>query len=438
MGDAAATEPVAPGRRRGRPRGIVIPSNRWHVTIIMRRDREPPFALRMHDRLNGEITREVLRGLTIRQRGEAYAAATARQAVLNSGPAPMTMLSWDKARARVEKVIEGEKRPATLKAYRKSLGAFERYAEEILTCQPGPAGRRLQFVAQVSEAVAREFSAWRLREGVGNFTVNRDLRHLAAFWNEYLGKMDLATFNPWQRIKRQGVVHREVVRLTAAQLAALLRKTCDFGPKFHAAVALAAEVGPRVGELCHTTWRHVDTALCAWLITVEPCGWKPKGVAERLVRFSPETGRLLDRWRRAAVADLVAQGFGKADAVLLVDAGRVFGVGQCAGPDRWERNFNRDLQAACKAAKVPDVTCHGLRYTVGRLAADAGAAPTAVKDMLGHASIGTTMHYIGSGQAGGAVVAFEALQRAKSAVSMPRTQPASTRRRRKSSNRKGL
>lgn len=71
---------------------------------------------------------------------------------------------------------------------------------------------------------------------------------------------------------------------------------------------------------------------------------------------------------------------------------------------------------------MPEITCHGLRYTVGRLAADAGAARTAIKDMLGHAAIQTTMHYVGQGQPGGARAAFDTLQRQVGAKQVPETE----------------
>jgi len=409
---------------------IVTEGNRYHVTVIERKGRKSPFQLRIHDRVDHGVTRETLHGLTIRQRGAAHVAAAAREAAMNSGAGPMTVVSWTEARAEAEAVIEGEhhERPATIRAYRKSLDAFERYAEEVLKCRPGPAGQRLQFVAQVDLPIARKFPGWRLKHGrtrdgrpvevVGVATVNRDLRTLAAFWGT-LCQIDLAASNPWRKVKHLRGFKREHVRLTAVQAAALLRKARSFGSKFHAAVALALDCGPRVGELCHVTWPHVDTKAGTWLITKEACGWLPKGVCERTVRFSPETGRLLDRWRRAAVKDrasvkdLAGQGIDKADAAVLVDAGRVFGTGREKGADNYERTFNGQLRRACRAAGVPEITTHGLRYTVGRLAADAGAMPTAIQEFLGHAAIQTTMGYVGHGQVGGPQNVAEALQRAR-------------------------
>jgi len=120
------------------------------------------------------------------------------------------------------------------------------------------------------------------------------------------------------------------------------------------------------------------------------------------------------------VAELVGQGLDGDDAREAVNGRRVFGTGRKATSDNYERTFNHDLRRACRRVGVPEITCHELRYTVGRLMADAGAAPTAIKEVLGHAAIQTTMHYIGQGQPGGARAAFDALQRQVGANSVPR------------------
>jgi len=409
---------------------IITTSTRYRVTVITRRDRENPFQMEIRDRLTGDEHREAIRDLTIRQRAEAYKRAAAREAELNGGTATTGPVSWAEARTKGEATIAAEKRTGTAMAYRKGLDALERYAEDALTCRPGPDGKRLQFLEQVTAVLARGFPGWRKAHGltrnrkrvitVREATINRDLAQLHAFWGEYLVKLGIATANPWHGINFMRGFARQPVRLTYEQRAALLKEVEDLGLKFHAACALAAETGPRVGELCHVTWAHVDTRLGAWLITEEAGGWRPKGVCERLVRFSTETGRLLEDWRGAQVAELVGQGLDGDDAREAVNGRRVFGTGRKATSDNYERTFNHDLRRACRRVGVPEITCHELRYTVGRLMADAGAAPTAIKEVLGHAAIQTTMHYIGQGQPGGARAAFDALQRQVGANSVPR------------------
>ncbi len=404
-------------------RQVITASNRYRVTIITQPKRKHPFQFDITDRLTGQRRRETIRGITsARAKQKAYQRAAEREAELNSrADGPAGPVPWTEAREQGLAVAKAEKRAATFGAYHRVLNVLERYAEDAFTCRPGADGRRLQYVEQVTPAVARGFVPWRKTHGltpggkqpmtVRETTVNRDLRHLQAFWNQYLMKFGLAGENPWKDIRLLRPFRRQRTRLTRPQVNAILHEASQMSLKFHAALALAAEAGPRIGELSHVIWQHIDTGNGKWLITEEPCGWRPKGVEERLVGFTAETGRLLEEYRSSRVAELVGQGLSAEDARLLVNAGRVFRRGQSAGNEMWEREFNRHLKRACLLAAVPPVTCHGLRYTVGRLAAEAGATPWQVQAMLGHAAMATTLHYVGRDQPGAARAAFEALTR---------------------------
>ncbi len=413
-------------------RGTVTHSNRYRVTVVTERGRDHPFRLRIVDRLTGERRRETIRDLTsTRAKREAHERAAQKEAELNGGGAAAGPTSWTDARDQALATIAAETRPATLRAYRKVVLVFERYAEAVLTCRPGPGpdGKRLQYVEQVTPTMVRGFPGWRRTHGrtrhgkgpipVRETTVNRDLKHLLSFWNAYLMKLGLAATNPWKHVRLLRAFRRQPTRLNRRQCDALLHQAGEMGTKLHAAAALAAETGPRVGELSHVTWQHIDTGNGKWLITEEPCGWRPKGVEERLVGFTAETGRLLEEYRSSRVAELVGQGLSAEDARLVVNAGPVFGRGTTADEDPWEREFNADLKKACLLAGVPPITCHGLRYTVGRLAADAGATPWQVQAMLGHAAMATTLHYVGRDKPGAARAAFEALTRNASETICP-------------------
>lgn len=401
--------------------GFVTGSRRYRVRVVTRRERKRPFQIDILDRLTGRRRRETVRDITsVRAKRQVHQRAAEREAELNSradgpgGPVP-----WADARERALAVVAAEKRPATLRAYKKVLNVLERYAEDVFTCRQGADGRRLQYVDQVTPAAARGFVSWRKAHGlapggkrqvaVRETTVNRDLRHLRSFWNQYFLTLGLAAENPWTDVRPLRPFRRHRTRLNRRQLDALLHEAENMDTRFHAALALAAETGPRIGELSHVTWAHINTATGAWLIIEEPCGWKPKGVEERMVGFTAETGRLLEDWRSARIAELVGQGVSADDARLVVNAGPVFGRGTTAGEDPWEREFNRDLKKACLFAGVPPITCHGLRYTLGRLAAEAGATPWQVQAMLGHAAMATTLHYVGRDKPGAARAAFEAL-----------------------------
>jgi len=52
------------------------------------------------------------------------------------------------------------------------------------------------------------------------------------------------------------------------------------------------------------------------------------------------------------------------------------------------------FSAACWEAGITNFTFHDLRHTFGTRLADAGVDVVKIKELMGHASIGTTMRYI--------------------------------------------
>jgi len=386
----------------------VLPGNRWRVTVVKIGKR---LVLRVRDRLLGQVVHETIRHLTLHQTAKAGDVAKRRQDFLNSGaPEAHEPVEWAKAKVAGFKSLEARRRPATVACYRHVLAWLERYTAEAFPARSG--GWR--FVEQIDAGIAEGYVAWRRShvrrvKRCGEATINRDLRHFRGFWT-YLRRLKLAASNPWVEVPMLNAFEQERTRLTLQQVGRLVKAAKAKGPAFRAALALTVETGPRIAELSHVTWPHLDLGAGVWRITLEPCGWLPKGSRERSLRFSPATAGLLAKWHSEQVRQLTAAEIPAADAALVVDAGRVFGRGRTAGHDTWERDFNSNLRAACGAAGVPVVTCHGLRRTVGRLAKDAGAAALDIQDLLGHADFATTQAYIGEGQAAGARAAFEVMQ----------------------------
>ena len=359
----------------------------------------------------GRVTHETLRDLTIHQRAKACDVAKKRQDFLNSGtPEAREPVEWATVKAAVLESLTARRRPATVACYRHILGWLERYAADAFPARSGG----FRFADQIDAGIAEGYVAWRRGhvrrvQRCGDATINRDLRHLRSVW-VYMGRLGLAAANPWAAVPMLRAFQQDRTRLTADQVARLVKAARKKGLAFEAALCLAAETGPRLGELAHVTWPHLDLRACVWTITREPCGWQPKGNRERVVWFSVETARVLTKYRAARVAGLVGGGLAADDARTILEAGRVFGLGGTAGHDSWERDFNANLRAACREIGAPEITCHGLRFTLGRLAKEAGAPALAIQDLLGHADFATTQHYIGESQAVGALAAFEAMQ----------------------------
>ena len=65
-------------------------------------------------------------------------------------------------------------------------------------------------------------------------------------------------------------------------------------------------------------------------------------------------------------------------------------------PDTGTRytDIKKSFSAACREAGITNFTFHDLRHTFGTRLADAGVDVVKIKELMGHASIVTTMRYI--------------------------------------------
>ena len=79
-------------------------------------------------------------------------------------------------------------------------------------------------------------------------------------------------------------------------------------------------------------------------------------------------------------------------------------------PDTGTRytDIKKSFSAACREAGITNFTFHDLRHTFGTRLADAGVDVVKIKELMGHASIVTTMRYIHATDQGkrGAITVF--------------------------------
>jgi integrase len=85
-------------------------------------------------------------------------------------------------------------------------------------------------------------------------------------------------------------------------------------------------------------------------------------------------------------------------------------------PDTGTRytDVKKSFSAACRETGITDLRFHDLRHTFGTRLADAGVDVVKVKELMGHASIVTTMRYTHAtdqGQRGAITVLSECRQR---------------------------
>jgi integrase len=133
-------------------------------------------------------------------------------------------------------------------------------------------------------------------------------------------------------------------------------------------VTVAIYAGPRRGELLKLRWSNVDFGLDLINFT------ETKTNRDRAVPMEPIV--------REALLELRQQ-VGNAEYVFT-------------NPDTGTRyaDVKKSFSAACKEAEITNLTFHDLRHTFGTRLADAGVDVVKIKELMGHASIVTTMRYI--------------------------------------------
>ena len=133
-------------------------------------------------------------------------------------------------------------------------------------------------------------------------------------------------------------------------------------------VTVAIYAGPRRGELLKLRWSNVDFGLNLINFT------ETKTNRDRAVPMEPIV--------REALLEL-SQHSGNAEYVFT-------------NPDTGTRyaDVKKSFSAACREAGITNFTFHDLRHTFGTRLADAGVDVVKIKELMGHASIVTTMRYI--------------------------------------------
>lgn len=147
-------------------------------------------------------------------------------------------------------------------------------------------------------------------------------------------------------------------------------------PEWQAAIVLAAEAGLRMGEILALEWGDID--LKAGVLTVMRSDWRgqigsPKGGRERKVPLT-----------RRAVAGLKAHRHLRGKLVFSWEDGR-----------RWTFvTMRAGIKRQEKRAGLRITGWHVLRHAFCSHLAMRGAAPRAIQELAGHASISVTQRYM--------------------------------------------
>ena len=167
---------------------------------------------------------------------------------------------------------------------------------------------------------------------------------------------------------------------------------CAQNYRLYPAFYLLLSTGIRRGELLGLKWQDVDwekqtisiertlTYLKGEFILEEP---KTKGSCRTIPLF-PEAVEVLKRWRKQWLEERIKLGadWPNTDLVFPSEAHTPMNP----------RNFLRTLKSILREAGLPpDITIHSLRHTYATILLTEGEHPKVVQELLGHASITTTL-----------------------------------------------
>jgi integrase len=224
-------------------------------------------------------------------------------------------------------------------------------------------------LSRIHVAEIEAYKAAKLASGLSPKTVNNHLAVLGRCLSVAV-EWRVLPVRPMIRLLRASSGRTDF--LSAAESAALLSDTAE--PMWNVMVRAALRTGMRPGELAALRWEDVN--LRQGIITIRSSVWHghvvtPKNGRVRSVPIAPDLRAAL-----AALPPAHALVFCQSDGSLLTDTMR-----------------KKPLRRICKRTGVRRITWYTLRHTfASRLAAEAIALHV-VKELMGHASIATTMRY---------------------------------------------
>ncbi|HKR13970.1 MAG TPA: site-specific integrase, partial [Pyrinomonadaceae bacterium] len=198
-------------------------------------------------------------------------------------------------------------------------------------------------------------------------SVNRELAILSGVFRMAVDYEEI-TANPCAKVDSLPENNQRTRHLSFEEEDRLFAKLTGEREYLRPVVTVALYAGPRRGELLRLRWSTVDFGLNT--ITFK----ETKTNKDRSVPMEPIV--------RTALSEL-HETSGDREYVFV-------------NPDTGSRytDVKKSFAAACRDACITDFRFHDLRHTFGTRLADAGVDVVKIKELMGHASIVTTMRYI--------------------------------------------
>ena len=287
-----------------------------------------------------------------------------------------------------------KRRPSTIKDYRWTIGRLiDHFGPERLLRQITPQGADL-FLAAQKPVEKERLSEW---------TRAKILRNCKAMFNKAV-KWDWIVKNPFEDVERPNLILRDWYYVTPNEYQRLLEAAPSI--RWKACYALAYTAGLRFSELFNLTWDDVD--LHAGEVRIR----NRKGTPE-LPPFTVKTRKAVRTIPLSNHTCEILASLTHRVAVLRVPfvlpskrqfEGVIVKWKQCQSEKKvWDienivnnvpREFNRHLRkAGIKSDEGKTLTLHTLRKCAGKNWADNIDNPRTVQDLMGHASLQTTMQF---------------------------------------------
>ena len=198
-------------------------------------------------------------------------------------------------------------------------------------------------------------------------SVNRELAILSGIFSMAVDYEEIAQ-NPCRKIEALPENNQRTRHLSFEEEDRLFAALTGEREYLRGLVTVAIYSEPRRGELLKLRWSNVDFDLNVIYFT------ETKTNRDRSVPMEPIVQKALLELRDQTV-----------------DSEYVF-----TNPDTATRytDIKKSFSAACREAGITNFTFHDLRHTFGTRLADAGVDVVKIKELMGHASIVTTMRYI--------------------------------------------
>jgi integrase len=198
-------------------------------------------------------------------------------------------------------------------------------------------------------------------------SVNRELAILSGIFRMAVDYEEISQ-NPCRKVDSLPENNQRTRHLSFDEEDRLLAALTGDREYLRTLLTVAIYAGPRRGELLKLRWSNVDFLLNAINFT------ETKTNKDRSVPMEPTVREAL-----SALHD-------NADGAEYV----------FVNPNTKTRyaEVRKSFSAACREASITDFRFHDLRHTFGTRLADAGVDVVKIKELMGHASIVTTMRYM--------------------------------------------